>query len=77
MGISTTNEQAASPLGNFSATTNPTVNDDANDGYSLGSQWLNTVTGGMFVCTSAAVGAAVWKRTISPAVRLFNFQTFR
>lgn len=51
---------AAIPLDNYTATADPTVNDDANDGYSAGSQWINTSTGDRFSCTSATVGAAVW-----------------
>lgn len=48
------------PLNNYTATTNPTVNDDLNDGYKAGSEWFNTSTGDKFQCTSATVGAAVW-----------------
>ncbi len=48
------------PLNNYSATTNPTVNDDIADGYVPGSRWLNTVTSDRFVCTNNAAGAAVW-----------------
>jgi hypothetical protein len=44
------------------AATSPTVNDDSGDGYAVGSRWFNTVAGAMFVCRSAAVGAAVWIR---------------
>lgn len=51
---------ASIPLSKYNATTNPTVNDDANDGYGVGSEWWNTATGGRFGCTSPAVGAAVW-----------------
>lgn len=48
------------PLNNFSATTDPTVNDDSGDGYSVGSEWWNTSTGDRFGCTDATAGAAVW-----------------
>lgn len=48
------------PLNNYTATTDPTVNDDSGDGYSAGSLWVNTTSGDSFRCTSAAVGAAVW-----------------
>ena len=56
-------QQAASvlPQNNFSATTDPTANDDSGDGYSVGSQWLNTNTGDRFLCSNASVGAAVWQ----------------
>lgn len=48
------------PLSNYSATTNPTVNDDSGDGYAVGSAWLNTNTSVVFICTDASSGAAVW-----------------
>ena len=38
----------------------PTVNDDADDGYDIGSYWLNSATGILYLLTDAAVGAAVW-----------------
>lgn len=52
---------AVLPKNNFSATTDPTANDDSGDGYSPGSQWLNTSTGDRFLCSNASVGAAVWQ----------------
>jgi len=52
---------AVLPLNNFSATTDPTANDDSGDGYSVGSQWMNTNTGDRFLCSNASVGAAVWQ----------------
>lgn len=47
-------------LNNLAASVDPTVNDDANDGYSVGSCWVNTSSGNVFKCTDASVGAAVW-----------------
>ena len=47
-------------LNNFTATTTPTVDDDAGDGYSVGSRWLNTTTGQVFTCQNSTAGAAVW-----------------
>lgn len=41
-------------------TTDPGVGDDSADGYRAGSLWLNTTDGGLFVCTDATEGAAVW-----------------
>lgn len=55
------NAAALLPKNNFNATTDPGVGDDSVDGYSPGSQWLNTSTGDRFICSSAAVGAAVWQ----------------
>lgn len=51
---------ATSVLKTNVATINPTVSDDSTLGYSAGSRWLNTATGGTFNCFSAAAGAAVW-----------------
>jgi hypothetical protein len=48
---------------NFTATTNPTITDDSNSGYSVTSLWLNTVANGRitWICTDATAGAAVWE----------------
>ena len=45
---------------NYSATVAPTANDDANDGYSPGSMWLNNTTSTLYACTDNTVAAAVW-----------------
>jgi len=45
---------------NFTATSNPTVNDDVDAGYSVGSEWINTSTGELYRCVDASSGAAVW-----------------
>ena len=49
-------------LNNYTSTSNPTVTDASNLGYSIGSIWFNTsaplVT--MFVCRDATIGAAIW-----------------
>lgn len=55
--------ETVQPLNNFTATVNPTVNDDAGDGYSAGSTWYNTVGADLFMCVNATVGAAVWVDT--------------
>lgn len=45
------------------ATSDPGLTDDINAGYIEGrARWLNTSTGDLFLCTSHAVGAAVWRR---------------
>lgn len=53
---------AGGPL-NFVGTSDPTVNDDSGDGYSVESRWINTATDTEFVCTDDSAGAAVWRRT--------------
>jgi hypothetical protein len=47
-------------VNNFSATTNPAVTDDADDGYSVGSIWVNVTLDIAYICTDATAGAAVW-----------------
>jgi len=53
-------------LNNYTATTNPTINDDSADGYGIGSVWFNQTLGGVYFCFDATVGAAVWKNPASP-----------
>lgn len=38
----------------------PTVNDDVDLGYASGDIWVNTSDAGVFVCVTAADGAANW-----------------
>jgi hypothetical protein len=40
---------------------NPTVNDDSADGYSIGSRWINISTDREWLCMDDTPGAAVWK----------------
>lgn len=48
-------------VNNYNATTNPTVNDDASDGYQAGSTWINqTNPDQVFTCVDATKGAAIW-----------------
>lgn len=44
----------------FGATTAPTINDDADAGFSVGSLWVNVSTDTMYVCVDATNNAAVW-----------------
>ena len=52
-------------IDNLDATTDPTVNDDSDDGYSRGSFWINNTSSPKeaFRCLDATVGAAVWVKT--------------
>lgn len=52
--------QAATAQSNYAAITDPTVTDDASDGYSTGSRWINTANGKAYVLTDPSIGAAVW-----------------
>jgi hypothetical protein len=48
---------------NFNATVNPTVNDDVDGDYEVGSRWYNITDAVEFVCLSNTNGAAVWVST--------------
>lgn len=45
---------------NLTAVVDPGSGNDNLSGYSAGSIWLNTVSGGLFVCTDASTAAALW-----------------
>lgn len=51
------------PQSNLSASSAPTVNDDSDDGYGVGSEWIDEVADKGYLCLDATVGAAVWKET--------------
>jgi hypothetical protein len=46
---------------NNSATVDPTINDDETQGYTIGSQWVNTNTDTVYYCTDASTGIALWR----------------
>ena len=46
---------------NLAAVAAPAVGDDCVDGYTVGSVWINIVTGTVYQCVNATAGAAVWK----------------
>lgn len=48
---------------NLAAVTNPTVTDDINAGYTIGSRWINTAADEEYVCTDNTAGAAGWELT--------------
>lgn len=39
----------------------PTVTDDVNAGYSIGSEWYDTTNDIIYQCIDTTAGAAVWK----------------
>jgi hypothetical protein len=41
----------------------PTVSDDENDGYGIGSRWINVTDGYEYVCIDPSAGAAQWANT--------------
>lgn len=46
---------------NYAATTDPTVSNDGTQGYTPGSQWINTSNKKVWVNINNATGAAVWQ----------------
>jgi hypothetical protein len=58
----------------YTATSNPTINDDANDGFTAGSWWLNTTTEDMWYCVDPTAGSALWKRVIVSSSGVGNQQ---
>lgn len=47
---------------NYTATAAPTVNDDIDDGYGVGSMWIDVTGDNAYVCADATAGAAVWRQ---------------
>jgi hypothetical protein len=48
------------PPHKYDATTAPGVGDDSNDGYAVGSIWVDVTGDAAYICVDASVGAAVW-----------------
>ena len=48
---------------NISATIAPTVNDDSDDDYSVGSKWIDITADEAYICVDATASAAVWLQT--------------
>jgi hypothetical protein len=48
---------------NLVATVDPTADEDSDDGYTVGSRWINVTLDKEFVLLDATVGAAVWTET--------------
>lgn len=56
-----------------SASDNPTATSDATAGFSIGSFWANVSSGQLFMCVSAAIGAADWFETARKVVAKTTF----
>ena len=54
---------AARRKNNPTATAAPGVGDDSDDGYGVGSVWIDVSADDGYLCLDATVGAAVWKKT--------------
>ena len=63
-------------LHNLYATTNPTVDDDTDAGYSKGSYWMNYSESAIWFCSDNAIGAAVWKRLITSGGQVSGVPSF-
>lgn len=48
------------PRNNYTATTNPTTLDNASQGYTKGSEWINTTTDKVYKLTSFTGVNATW-----------------
>ena len=48
---------------NLNAISSPTPSNDGNEGYSVGSRWVDISNDKEYVCVDATPGAAVWKET--------------
>lgn len=48
------------PRHNYSATMPPSASNDEDQGYSVGSEWIDTVTGNIYKCVDATNGSAQW-----------------
>lgn len=48
---------------NYAATAAPAISDDAGDGYSVGSRWIDITNDESYICTDSTTGAAVWNNT--------------
>jgi hypothetical protein len=59
----------------LNATSNPTINDDYNDGYSIGSVWVNVTTDRAFLCVDSTVGAASWLEYSKPFIGYHEIPT--
>lgn len=58
-----TQSRYATAYGNFSASAAPTVTDDITEGYDVNSKWYkSTAPYGLWICTDATEGAAVWRQ---------------
>jgi hypothetical protein len=57
------------PLTSFSSLVDPTGYDDAIDGYSVGSRWINLTLDRAWYCVDPTVNGAIWKLISSPKNR--------
>jgi len=58
------------------ATSAPTVNNDIDEGYTVGSRWIDVINDKEYVCLDNADGAAVWTETTGAAGGYTNLTSF-
>jgi hypothetical protein len=59
------NQESGNNKNNYNSTTKPTKLDDIIAGYSVGSEWLNTITGKCYICTDNTEIKAIWTEITS------------
>jgi hypothetical protein len=59
-------------LDKLDATVAPAVTNDVDEGYGIGSMWLDVTADAAYVCLDATDGAAVWKRVDNVAISILN-----
>ena len=62
-----------SALNNLTATTDPTITDDINAGYSKASVWINTATETIFILVDSSSGSAVWRKIMPEHPYFFEY----
>lgn len=60
-------QPVSSPKNTWDATSAPTVDDDVDLGYAVGSRWIDVTGAKEYVCLDATDGAAVWIETTAGA----------
>lgn len=55
-------------INNYIATTAPTSGDDVNDGYQIGSVWVDTSTDIVYICVDSTASSAIWNDLSSTAI---------
>lgn len=63
----------SAPKQNLAAITPPTVTDDVNSSYSIGSIWVDTLANRAYTCVDNTAGAAIW--TVNGATVAASFPT--
>jgi hypothetical protein len=66
----------AQAIDNLAATTNPGVTNDVDEGYSVGSLWVNVTLDLAYICLDATDGAAVWRPLFNTLLATQSVLTF-